>query len=257
LSGVLGVDAGGGQKPKEELSMNLTIKDLLEAGVHFGHQTRRWNPKMKKFIFTARNGIYIIDLQKTLLCLEMACEKIKELAAGGQNLLFVGTKKQAQEVVKEEALRCGAFFVTERWLGGMLTNFQTIRQNIKRLKDVETMRDDGTFAKLTKKEVLKLEKEREKLEKFLGGIKEMNRLPGLLYVVDAKKERIAVAEAYKLGLPIVAIIDTNSDPDPITFPVAANDDAIKSIRVITHQIAEAALEAQKLKEEKTVIQEKV
>lgn len=147
--------------------MNLTIKDLLEAGVHFGHQTKRWNPKMKKFIFTARNGIYIIDLQKTLLCLEMACEKIKELVAGGQSLLFVGTKKQAQEVVKEEALRCGAFFVTERWLGGMLTNFQTIRQNIKRLRDLETMRDDGTFAKLTKKEVLGLEKERTKLEKFL------------------------------------------------------------------------------------------
>lgn len=236
--------------------MNLTIKDLLEAGVHFGHQTKRWNPKMRKFIFTARNGIYIIDLQKTLLCLEMACQKIKEVIAGGQSLLFVGTKKQAQEVVKEEALRCGAFFVTERWLGGMLTNFQTIRQNIKRLRDLETMRDDGTYSKLTKKEVLKLEKEREKLEKSLGGIKEMNRLPGLLYVVDAKKERIAVAEAHKLGIPIVAILDTNSDPDPINFPIAANDDAIKSIKVITRQIAEAALEAQKSKEEKMVIQEK-
>ena len=236
--------------------MNLTIKDLLEAGVHFGHQTKRWNPKMKKFIFTSRNGIYIIDLQKTLLCLEMACQKIKEVVTVGQSLLFVGTKKQAQEVMKEEALRCGAFFVTERWLGGMLTNFQTIRQNIKRLRDLESMRDDGTFAKLTKKEVLKLEKERTKLEKFLGGIKEMNRLPGLLYVVDAKKERIAVAEAHKLGIPIAAVIDTNSDPDPINFPIAANDDAIKSIKVITHQIAEAALGAQKLKEESVVIQEK-
>jgi len=237
--------------------MNVTIKDLLEAGVHFGHQTKRWNPKMKKFIFTARSGIYIIDLQKTLQCLEIACQKVKEMVAEGQSLLFVGTKKQAQGVVKEEALRCGAFYVTERWLGGMLTNFQTIRRNVKRLKDLERMKEDGTFDKLTKKEVLKLEKERTKLEKVLGGIKEMNRLPGLLFVVDAKKERIAVAEGSKLGIPIVAIIDTNSDPDPISFPVAANDDAIKSIRVITHQIAEAALEAQKLKEEKTEIKEKV
>ena len=237
--------------------MDITIKDLLEAGVHFGHQTKRWNPKMKRFIFTARSGIYIIDLQKTLQCLEISCQKVKETMAGGRSLLFVGTKRQAQEVVKEEALRCGAYFVTERWLGGMLTNFQTIRQNIKRLKDVERMKEDGTFDKLTKKEVLKLEKERMKLEKVLGGIKEMNRLPGLLYVVDAKKERIAVAEGSKLGIPIVAIIDTNSDPDPINFPIAANDDAIKSIKVITHQIAEAALEAQKLKEEKTEIEEKV
>ena len=237
--------------------MNITIKDLLEAGVHFGHQTKRWNPKMKKFIFTSRNGIYIIDLQKTLTCLEMACQKVKEVVGEGKNILFVGTKKQAQEVVKEEAIRCGAFYVTERWLGGMMTNFQTIRQNIKRLRDLEGMRDDGTFTKLTKKEVLRLEKEMGKLEKFLGGIKDMNRLPGLLYAVDAKKERIAVAEAKKLGIPIISILDTNSDPDPITFPIAANDDAIKSIRVITRQIAEAALEVQKLKEEKKEIQEKV
>ncbi len=237
--------------------MNITIKDLLEAGVHFGHQTKRWNPKMKKFIFTSRNGIYIIDLQKTLTCLEMACQKVKEVVSEGKSILFVGTKKQAQDVVKEEALKCGAFFVTERWLGGMMTNFQTIRQNIKRLKELESMRDDGTFAKLTKKEVLKLEKEMGKLEKFLGGIKEMNRLPGLLYAVDARKERIAVAEAKKLGIPIISILDTNSDPDPITFPIAANDDAIKSIKVITRQIAEAALEAHKLKEEKKEIQEKV
>ena len=244
-------------KNQKELSMDITIKDLLEAGVHFGHQTKRWNPKMKKFIFTARSGIYIIDLQKTLQCLEIACQKVKEVVAEGQSPLFVGTKKQAQGVVKEEALRCGAFYVTERWLGGMLTNFQTIRRNVKRLKDLERMKEDGTFDKLTKKEVLKLEKERTKLEKILGGIKEMNRLPGLLFVVDAKKERIAVAEGSKLGIPIVAIIDTNSDPDPISFPIAANDDAIKSIRVITHQMAEAALEAQKLKEEKTEIKEKV
>jgi small subunit ribosomal protein S2 len=236
--------------------MDITIKDLLEAGVHFGHQTKRWNPKMKKFIFTSRSGIYIIDLQKTLQCLDITCQKIKEVVAAGQSLLFVGTKKQAQQVVKEEAVRCGAFYVTERWLGGMLTNFQTIRKNIKRLKDIEKMKEDGTYEKLTKKEGLKLEKERLKLEKVLGGIKEISRPPGLLYVVDAKKERIAVAEGKKLGIPIAAIIDTNSDPDPINFPIAANDDAIKSIKVITRQIAEAALEAQKGKEVEKEIQEK-
>ena len=237
--------------------MDVTIKHLLEAGVHFGHQTKRWNPKMKKFIFTARSGIYIIDLQKTVKCLEIASQKTTEVMAAGKTVLFVGTKKQAQEVVREEALRCGAFHVTERWLGGMLTNFQTIRLNIKRLKDLERMKEDGTHEKITKKEGLRLEKERMKLEKVLGGIKEMSRPPGLLFVVDAKKERIAVAEANKLGIPIVAIIDTNSDPDPIDFPIAGNDDAIKSIKVITHQIAEAALEAQKSKEEKKEIQEKV
>lgn len=237
--------------------MNVTIKDLLEAGVHFGHQTKRWNPKMKKFIFTARSGIYIIDLQKTLKCLEIACKKVQEVIASGQGILFVGTKKQAQEVVREQALRCGAFYVSERWLGGMMTNFQTIKLNIKRLRDIERMKEDGTYEKLTKKEGLKLEKERIKLEKVLGGIKEMNRLPGLLYVVDAKKERIAVAEGSKLGIPIIAIIDTNSDPDPITFPIAANDDAIKSIKVITHQIAEAASEAERIKEERKELQEKV
>jgi small subunit ribosomal protein S2 len=212
---------------------------------------------MKKFIFTARSGIYIIDLQKTLKCLEIACQKVREVVASGKGILFVGTKKQAQEVMKEQALRSGAFYVSERWLGGMLTNFQTIKLNIKRLRDIERMKEDGTYEKLTKKEGLKLEKERIKLEKVLGGIKEMNRLPGLLYVVDAKKERIAVAEGSKLGIPIIAIIDTNSDPDPITFPIAANDDAIKSIKVITHQIAEAAVEAEKSKEEKNEIQEKV
>jgi small subunit ribosomal protein S2 len=237
--------------------MDITIKDLLEAGVHFGHQTKRWNPKMKKFIFTSRSGIYIIDLQKTLQCLQIASQKVKDVVGSGQSLLFVGTKKQAQQVVKEEALRSGAFYVTERWLGGMLTNFQTIRRNVKRLKDLERMKEDGTYDKLTKKEALGLEKERIKLEKVLGGIKEMNRLPGLIYVVDAKKERIAVAEGSKLGIPIAAIIDTNSDPDPISFPIAANDDAIKSIKVITRQIAEAAVEAQKGKEEQKEIKEKV
>jgi small subunit ribosomal protein S2 len=237
--------------------MNITIKDLLEAGVHFGHQTKRWNPKMKKFIFTARSGIYIIDLQKTLKCLEIACQKVTEVAASGRTLLFVGTKKQAQDVIKEEAQKCGALYVTERWLGGMLTNFQTIRLNLKRLKDLERMKEDGTYEKLTKKEGLRLEKERVKLEKVLGGIKDMTRPPGLIFVVDAKKERIAVAEANKLGIPLVAILDTNSDPDPIDFPIAGNDDAIKSIRVIARQIAAAALLAQKGKEEKKEIQEKV
>jgi len=237
--------------------MMVTIKDLLEAGAHFGHQTKRWNPKMKKFIFTARSGIYIIDLQKTLQCIEIACQKVREAVAAHQSLLFVGTKKQAQEVVREEALRCKAFYVTERWLGGMLTNFQTIRLNVKRLKDLERMKEDGIFDKLTKKEVLKLEREMAKLEKILGGIKEMSRLPGLLFVVDIKKERIAVSEAHKLGIPVIAIIDTNSDPDPIDFPIAANDDAIKSIKVITHQIAEAAWETQKLGEETKETQTKV
>jgi small subunit ribosomal protein S2 len=237
--------------------MSITIKDLLEAGVHFGHQTKRWNPKMKKFIFTSRSGIYIIDLQKTLKCLEIACQKVRETSASGKTILFVGTKKQAQDAVKEEAQRCGAFYVTERWLGGMLTNFQTIRLNLKRLKDLERMKEDGTYQKLTKKEGLKLEKERMKLEKVLGGIKDMTRPPALLFVVDAKKEKIAVAEANKLGIPIVGIIDTNSDPDPIDFPIAGNDDAIKSIRVITRQIAEATLESQKAKEEKKEAQEKV
>ena len=255
---LLRVDTGGGFNPKsEEPQMTVTIKDLLEAGVHFGHQTKRWNPKMKKFIFTARSGIYIIDLQKTLQCIEIACQKVREVVEAHQSLLFVGTKKQAQAVVREEALRCKAFYVTERWLGGMLTNFQTIRTNVKRLKDLERMKEDGTFDKLTKKEVLKLEKEMAKLEKILGGIKEMSRLPGLLFVVDTKKERIAVAEANKLGIPVIAVIDTNSDPDPINFPIAANDDAIKSIKVITHQIAEAALEAQKIGEETKQTQAKV
>lgn len=226
--------------------MNVTIKELLEAGVHFGHQTKRWNPKMKKFIFTARNGIYIIDLQKTLICLQRACDKVREVVANQKKeIIFVGTKKQAKEVIQEEAKRCEMPHVTERWLGGMLTNFLTIRQNIKRLKEIEEKKEDGTYQKLTKKEALRLEREREKLEKVLGGIKDLTRLPGLLFVVDSKKEKIAVAEANKLEIPVVAIIDTNSDPDPIDFPIAANDDAIKSIKVITKEIANAVLEAKK------------
>ena len=222
--------------------MDVTLKDLLDAGVHFGHQTKRWNPKMKPFIFTARNGIYIIDLRKTLKSLEAACLKVQEVAGEGRPILFVGTKKQAKDVIATEAQRCSQFSVTERWLGGMLTNFTTIRQSVKRLRDLEMMRADGTLDKLTKKEHLKLEKEIGRLEQVLGGIKDMGRLPGLLFVVDTRKERIAVAEAEKLGIPIIAIVDTNSDPDPIDFPIAGNDDAIKSIRLLTGAIASAVVE---------------
>ncbi len=219
------------------------IKELLEAGVHFGHQTRRWNPKMKPFIFAARNGIYIIDLQKTLNSLEQAKKKVREVVSRGKSILFVGTKKQAKQVIKEEAERCGGFYVTERWLGGMLTNFNTIKNSIKKLKEIEQMRQDGTLEKFTKKERARIEHKAEKLEKVLGGIKEMNYLPGLVIIVDAKKEKIAVAEASKLGIPIIAIIDTNADPDPIDFPIAGNDDAIKSIRVLVHALVDAAVEA--------------
>jgi len=222
--------------------VDINIRNLLEAGVHFGHQTRRWNPKMRPFIFAARNGIYIIDLSKTLKSLQVACKKAREVAAEGKPVLFVGTKMQAKDVVKAEALRCGEFFVIERWLGGMLTNYQTIKQSIKRLKDLERMREDGTFEKITKKERLRIERDINKLTSVLGGIKEMGRLPGLVFVVDAKKEKIAVAEAAKLGIPIIAIVDTNADPDMITFPVAGNDDAIKSIRVLTQAVSSAVLE---------------
>ncbi len=219
------------------------VKDLLEAGVHFGHQTRRWNPKMKPFIFAARNGIYIIDLQKTVNALDQAKKKIAESVNRGQNILFVGTKKQAQEVIREEANRCSGFYVTERWLGGMLTNFQTIKQSIKKLKDIEKMRVDGTFEKFGKKERSAIEREAAKLQKYLGGIKEMNGLPGLVVVVDARKERIAVAEAHKLGIPIIGIVDTNADPDLIDFPIAGNDDAIKSIKILIHSLVDAAVES--------------
>ena len=224
--------------------MAVTLQDLLEAGVHFGHQTKRWNPKMKPFIFTSRNGIYIIDLQKTVNSLEKACQKVKEIVANDKQVLFVGTKKQAKEVIKEEALRCSMPFVTERWLGGMMTNFQTIRRNIKRLKDLERMKEDGTFEKLTKKEASGLQREIDKLENILGGIKDITRLPGAVFVVDSKKEKIAVAEANKLKIPVIAIIDTNSDPDVIDYPIAGNDDAVKSIKVISHEFSSAILEAQ-------------
>jgi small subunit ribosomal protein S2 len=233
-------------KPLEEQPnmSNITVKDLLESGVHFGHQTRRWNPKMKKFIFTSKNGIYIIDLNKTLLSLNRACHKVREVVESGGKVLFVGTKKQAKDVIKSQAQRSGQYYVTERWLGGMLTNYMTIKKNVKRLKDIERMKEDGIFEKMTKKEVGRLEKEAARLDKYLSGIREMYTLPKLLFIVDAKKERIAVAEANILNIPVIGIIDTNSDPDPIDYPLAANDDAIKSISILTRAVAEAALEAQ-------------
>ena len=219
------------------------VKELLEAGVHFGHQTRRWNPKMKPFIFAARNGIYIIDLSKTVSALDQAAKKVKEVIGRGKSILLVGTKKQAKTVIEEEAARAGCFHVTERWLGGMLTNFDTIKKSIKKLKDIERMREDGTLAKFTKKEAASFETQAAKLDKVLGGIKDMSVLPGLVIVVDARKEQIAVAEASKLGIPIVGIVDTNADPDLIDFPIAANDDAIRSIKVIVSQLTEAVYEA--------------
>jgi len=218
------------------------MKQLLEAGVHFGHQTRRWNPKMASYIFTDRNGIYIIDLQKTVKKVEEAYNFVKQLSAEGETILFVGTKKQAQEAVKEEAERCGMFYVNQRWLGGMLTNFQTIRRRIDRLHELEKMEAEGTMEVLPKKEVAELIHEKERLQKFLGGIKEMRKLPGALFVIDPRKERIAVAEARKLGIPIVAIVDTNCDPDEVDYVIPGNDDAIRAVRLLTGKMAEAVLE---------------
>ncbi|HOV78745.1 MAG TPA: 30S ribosomal protein S2 [Bacillota bacterium] len=220
----------------------ISMKQLLEAGVHFGHQTRRWNPKMASYIFTDRNGIYIIDLQKTVKKVEEAYNFVKQLSAEGETILFVGTKKQAQEAVKEEAERCGMFYVNQRWLGGMLTNFQTIRRRIDRLHELEKMEAEGTMEVLPKKEVAELIHEKERLQKFLGGIKEMRKLPGALFVIDPRKERIAVAEARKLGIPIVAIVDTNCDPDEVDYVIPGNDDAIRAVRLLTGKMAEAVLE---------------
>lgn len=220
----------------------VSMKQLLESGVHFGHQTRRWNPKMKEYIFTQRNGIYIIDLQKTVKNLEKACNFFKELSSNGQKVLFVGTKKQAQESIKEEANRVGAFYVNSRWLGGMLTNFTTIRKRVSHLNHLKNMKEDGTFDLLPKKEVAKLNLEIEKLEKFLGGIVEMDQLPSAIFVVDPKKEKIVVSEAKKLGIPIVAIVDTNCDPDDIDYVIPGNDDAIRAVRLVTSVIANAVLE---------------
>jgi small subunit ribosomal protein S2 len=220
----------------------VSMKQLLEAGVHFGHQTRRWNPKMAQYIFTERNGIYIIDLQKTVKKLEEAYMFVRDLAANGENVLFVGTKKQAGDSVKEEATRCGGYYVNARWLGGMLTNFKTIRRRIDRLAQLRKMEEDGTFDLLPKKEVTKLNLEIEKLEKFLGGIKDMKKLPGAMFIVDPRKEKIAVAEAKKLGIPIVAIVDTNCDPDEVDYVIPGNDDAIRAVKLISGAIANAVIE---------------
>ena len=220
----------------------VSMKQLLEAGVHFGHQTRRWNPKMAKYIFTERNGIYIIDLQKTVKKLEEAYNFVRDLSVEGKSVLFVGTKKQAQDSVKEEAERAGAYYVNARWLGGMLTNFTTIRTRIERLKQLRAMEEDGTFELLPKKEVVKLNLEIEKLEKFLGGIKDMKESPGALFIIDPRKERIAVAEAKKLGIPIVAIVDTNCDPDEVDYVIPGNDDAIRAVKLISSAIANAIIE---------------
>ena len=220
----------------------VSMKQLLEAGVHFGHQTRRWNPKMAEYIFTERNGIYIIDLQKTVKKLEEAYNFIREVSENGDSVLFVGTKKQAQSAVKEEAERSEMHFVNARWLGGMMTNFKTIRTRIKRLEQLTKMEEDGTFELLPKKEVVKLKLEIEKLEKYLGGIKNMHRLPGALFVVDPRKEKIAVAEAKKLGIPVVAIVDTNCDPDEVDYVIPGNDDAIRAVKLISQCIADAVIE---------------
>jgi small subunit ribosomal protein S2 len=220
----------------------VSMKQLLEAGVHFGHQTRRWNPKMAPYIFTERNGIYIIDLQKTVKKLDEAYKFVREVAADGEDILFVGTKKQAGDSIKEEAVRGGAHFVNARWLGGMMTNFKTIQRRISRLEQLNAMAADGTFALLPKKEVAKLQLEIEKLDKYLGGIKTMRRLPGALFIVDPRKERIAVAEAKKLGIPIIAIVDTNCDPDEIDYVIPGNDDAIRAVKLISGAMADAIIE---------------
>jgi small subunit ribosomal protein S2 len=219
-----------------------TIQDLLLAGSHFGHLTRRWNPKMKRYIFMERNGIHIIDLKKTMECLATAREAVRKVVSEGGTILFVGTKKQAKDIIKLEAERCGMPYVSERWLGGLLTNFVTIKKSIKRLKNLEKKATDGTYDKVTKKEILTIEREKEKLEKVLGGIRDMNHLPSVLYIVDAKKEAIAVQEATRLNVPTVCIADTNADPDLVDYPIPSNDDAFKAISLITHAIAEAVIE---------------
>ncbi len=225
----------------EKMSV-ISMKQLLEAGVHFGHQTRRWNPKMAEYIFTERNGIYIIDLQKTVKKIEETYNFVKELAANNKVILFVGTKKQAQESIEQEAQRCSMFYVNQRWLGGMLTNFKTIQARINRLHDLTRMEEEGLFDVLPKKEVITLKHEQEKLEKFLGGIKEMKELPDALFIVDPRKERIAVREAQILGIPVIAIVDTNCDPDEVDYVIPANDDAIRAVKLITSKIADAVIE---------------
>ena len=235
----------------------VSMKQLLEAGVHFGHQTRRWNPKMAAYIFTERNGIYIIDLQKTVKKLEEAYNFVRDLSMDGKSVLFVGTKKQAQDSVKEEALRAGAYFVNARWLGGMLTNFTTIRTRISRLNQLKKMSEDGTFELLPKKEVIKLNLEIDKLEKFLGGIKDMKEFPGALFIVDPRKEKIAVSEAKNLGIPIVAIVDTNCDPDEIDYVIPGNDDAIRAVKLIAGAMASAIIEGREGRMGAAAAEEKV
>jgi small subunit ribosomal protein S2 len=227
----------------------ITMKELLEAGVHFGHQTKRWNPKMKPYIFGARNGIYILDLQQTVKLLEVAYEFIRDTVAKGEKILFVGTKRQAQESIYEEAARCGMLYVNHRWLGGTLTNFQTIRKSIDKLKELERLEEHAGFQGLPKKEVLQLQKRGAKLGKYLGGIKDMDRFPGALFVVDPKRERIAVSEAQKLGITTVAIVDTNCDPDEIDYVIPGNDDAIRAIRLFSSKVADAVIEGKRLREE--------
>ena len=233
----------------------VSMKQLLEAGVHFGHQTRRWNPKMAPYIFTERNGIYIIDLQKTVKKLDEAYNFIHEVAAEGGEVLFVGTKKQAADSIKEEALRANAHYVNARWLGGMMTNFKTMRTRVDRLNQLKTMQADGTFDMLPKKEVMKHLAEIEKLEKYLGGVKEMKKLPGALFIVDTRKERNAIAEAHKLGIPVVAIADTNCDPDEIDYPIPGNDDAIRAIRLISSIMANAMIEGRQGEQTEEAAQE--
>ena len=233
----------------------VSMKQLLEAGVHFGHQTRRWNPKMAQYIFTERNGIYLIDLQKTVKKLNEAYMFVRDIAAEGGDILFVGTKKQAQDSIKEEAEHCGMPYVNARWLGGMLTNFTTIRTRIARLNQLRTMRDDGTFDLLPKKEVVKLNLEIEKLEKFLGGIQDMKKLPSAMFIVDPRKERIAVAEAHKLGIPIVGIVDTNCDPDEIDVVIPGNDDAIRAVKLLAETMANAVIEGRQGSEMGTAAQD--
>lgn len=221
----------------------ISMKQLLEAGVHFGHQTRRWNPKMAQYIFTERNGIYIIDLQKTVKKVDEAYNFARSVIENGDMILFVGTKKQAQDAIKEEAERCGMFYVSQRWLGGTMTNFKTIRSRVDRLRKIEQMEQDGSFEALTKKEVLELRKEKERLEKFLSGIRNMHKLPGAVFIVDPRKERIAVAEARKLGIPIIGIVDTNCDPDEIDYVIPGNDDAIRAVKLLAGKIADAVIES--------------
>ncbi|OQX95707.1 30S ribosomal protein S2 [candidate division KSB1 bacterium 4572_119] len=223
--------------------MKTSLQDLLMAGTHFGHLTRRWNPKMKPYIFMEKNGIYIIDIKKTLKQLQLATEEIAKVIRSGERVLFVGTKKQARDIVKMEAERCKQFYVNERWLGGTLTNFVTIKKSVKRLKNIEKMATDGTYDKLVKKEILNVEREKEKLERILGGIKDMGKLPGAVFVVDVKKEAIAVHEAVRLNIPVIGIVDTNSDPYEVDIPIPGNDDAFKSINVITRTISDAVIEA--------------